>query len=118
MIAYKVLRKHNSKLYSAVILNSKYTIEYKKNRWIKPKIGKIFCFAALEDAERFIVDTDEVWEVKIEIENPIKVNYILDTYQITDTEITMFWQKNIDGTHRLPEGTILADKIKLLRRVV
>ena len=120
MKAYKVLRRlSNGELYSWVVsCFSKYGIVYEKGKWIKPKIGAIFCYKNLPSTEDITLFSNaEIWEVEIK-PSKYKLKGVIHPLD-ADDEFKKYWKSKVkDGAYCLPEGTILADKIKLIRRIL
>jgi hypothetical protein len=127
MKAYKVLSVGlNGQLYSA-INDSKFTMRYSKTKVNLPKFegSKLFCFARLEDAKRFIGGYNpkqEIWEVEVTGLKPAHVVKIVDIYESLRA-FKNFWKKNghvnnweIELTQPIT-GTYFANSIKLVRKI-
>jgi len=131
MTGYKVFKVVNKQLRSITT-----GLVYKLNTWNKAGVGKLFYFKELEYAKNFVrkyyhhhENEIEVWEV--EVVNGEKCSCILsvETKDI-GTVLERFWEANghkkvwwiytwsgFDVTSP-PYGTMVADKIKLIRRVL
>lgn len=133
---YKIVKNINGKLFSAVIYND-YQIEYQQNVWIdkKPKTGGIFIFNDITSAKRFaegfMSSTIRIYECKVR--NPRKLKVRASHHYYTGY-ITDFWdmvfafkekRQKIDwwtvhkttGYYTCPEGTYIANSIKLVKDV-
>ena len=104
---YKVVRKRS--LVSAVIEGRDKSLQYKINEWTKPVkgFGPLCVFDTIEDAEIFNYHMlDSIYECLYEESKKDAIYYINS------------WKNIIKkGLEFLPRGTVLATKVKLLRRV-
>lgn len=134
MVFYKVVKSINRGLVSARIFNGvthydtpeekKYCINYRTQRWVKPKLpnSKLFVFDSLENAKKF---TQDRWEdsprvkeyiYECEVKNPTVANRICDFYGLGS--FVKYWKGAlICGTSSAPKGTYFADAVKLTKRV-
>lgn len=115
--------------YLTSIMEKGYSITYMANRWITPRIGKIFAFISYKDAVAFIerqrlYKLTQIW--KAIGKNPSEINLICSRINIKDFwETKFFCDKYFPGlssvpskeTMRPPVGTIVVDEIKLLEKV-
>ena len=121
---YKVVRAAKGKLGSA--LSCKHSIQYKVRKWTKPKLkySKLFVFTDLKFARDFKEHqsyrtlAEELVIYECRVKEPISINYI-STYSKDDE---WFWQAMKDGrplftSSRVPIGTMVADEVKLTRKV-
>ena len=99
---YKVVKKQS--LVSAIMQGKDYTLQYKVDKWVKPlkDNGPLCIFNTIEDAKNFKWDTHTIYECLYE--RSLERNVYI---------------KNIERKHllSLPEGTVLATKVKLMRRI-
>jgi len=102
---YKVVRKRS--LVSAVIEGRDKSLQYKINEWTKPVkgFGPLCVFDTIEDAKDFKWDNDTIYECLYEKSSEHKVYFHSGQRR---EERNIFY---------LPKGTILATKVKLLRRI-
>ena len=103
---FKVVKKRS--LTSAVISGKDCALKYKVNKWVKPIEGNgpLCVFNSIEDAEDLNYHMlDSIYECLYE---ESKENTI---YIATNNEIS---NKKLEN---LPRGTVLATKVKLLRRI-
>lgn len=111
---YKVVGKNLSSLNQG--FNK---VQYARNVTSYPKIGKLFVFKNIEDAESFVVL--EYWYkiFKCEVTNPHGIKRI-SSYPSQDA---IFWKqkaqkKHIDvPTMKAPKGTYVCDSVKLIEEM-
>lgn len=115
VIAYKCLFERNDgtlESYAATV--GKAGIIYKEgivNLPVIPNSG-LFCFKTLKDAKRF--DSECIFEVEIE---PLEKE-LTEVTSLTLESISMFWADGrVVYPNPVPEGTILAKSVVLLRRI-
>lgn len=123
MIYYKVLRRNEDRLFSAIVgrLNGtvQFCLEYIPDEWISPSLGKIFVFSSLDNAIDFVNErytcSFEIWEC--EVENPNRSVYSIP--YADPHAIIKFW-KNEDGLSLkpAPEGTVFCDRVKIIKKVL
>lgn len=109
MKAYKVVFKEAGKLVSAMIMERYAALEYPPNKWVtrQQHCGPLCCFDTLENAKQFIINQRvpekyfEIWECEI----------------VKSDEERVWTTSRAEKLEALPEGTILADRLKLVRRV-
>lgn len=93
-------------------LRSKLMLLYPKGVVVYPKVGKIFAFAKLVDAEAFTWDQEEIWEAETTKARPSTV--ICGPID----KIDLFWEGGNDCiTVTPPPGTLFCDDLKLVRRI-
>jgi hypothetical protein len=121
---YKAVRTKNGILESSSIwIHEDYRIEYFVDEWVEPKLGKIFAFKTLEDLKRcaellFYKEDGTFYEAEAIIsreQNQKMVNFHLCS---SEDIIKTFWTVR-NKTFGVPvmTGTILCDKIKLIKEV-
>ena len=98
---YKVVRKRT--LLSYIINGIGDVLRYKVNKWIKPRkgCGPICIFNTIEDAKKFKRDNHTIYECLYE----------------RSPEHRVYNGNEGESIFHLPRGTILATKVKLLRRI-
>lgn len=128
MIAYKILRNEGL---SAIIFSKE--IKYPLNEWTQTTDGSLlFCFSSLEHASNFFIKqghvlrrTLSIFEVEID-EDYIIPKSVLNTWFLTRWAFTEFWKDELyrrnPSCDRIvlgdpPAGTLLAKRIKVLRKV-
>lgn len=115
MICYKVVRIERDSLLS---VNLKLPIHYRIGKWTQPKLkgSKLFVFATLENAKRFV--NSYVYEMhiyKCEAIGVSKPKYCAQLFH----DVKKFWIESLNKRELMivPHGTRWATKIKLLTRV-
>lgn len=119
---YKVLRKNSKELISARAKRDCYSeilnkVTYKVDQWVSSgNISKLFVFNNLEDAKKFHITGEEIWEC--EVKNP--VNYFPCA---SIDEIDNYW-KMLNANEEISEDnlktnipSVLADEVKLIQKV-
>ena len=100
---YKVVKKRS--LISCVIVGKNIARQYKINKWVKPTKGNgpLCVFNTIEDARNFAWDFHTIYECLYE----------------RSKERTVYVSNSSEGRSLflLPTGTILATKVKLIRRI-
>ena len=98
---YKVVKKQS--LVSAIIQGKDCALQYKVNKWIKSRkgCGPLCVFNTIENAKDFKWDNQTIYECLYEKSNEHKV-------YCGNGERSIF---------SLPQGTILATKVELIRRI-
>ena len=122
---YKVCRREGNKLYSAIIDDDGLKLEYKINTIVRPKVGKIFAFMNLTDADRFnyrYLGSAGVIGVIFSCEGEYSKEQPNVTPNPRPDLIKSFWGKRLweEPTWEFspnPDGTIFLDNIKLLEEV-
>lgn len=91
-------------------------IIYRHNKWVYPRIGKLFVFKRLSDAEMFTYEFS-CWRPKIfgcEVENPQYQSRVAMSWCIGD-----FWANNgFAMTDIAPKGTYICDAVKILGEIL
>ena len=99
---YKVVKKRS--LISCVIVGKNIARQYKVNKWVKPVKGNgpLCVFNTIENARNFKWDLHTIYECLYE--RSLERNAYI---------------KNVERKHllSLPQGTVLANKVKLIRRI-
>jgi len=121
----KVVRRTSQGLYSAVITRKTSRValtRYEPGEWTRPRIGKLFASETLIDAEKFLANARvlgrryEIWEA--EAENPQRCERcLLIPNHLYRSCLEAFWSGAISGDILAPEGTVVCDAIKLVRRI-
>ena len=119
---YKVCRREGDKLFSAIIDDNELKIEYKINAIVRPKVGKIFAFMNLADADRFnyrYLGSVGVIGVIFSCEGEYSKEQPNVTPNPRPDLIKSFWEKRLweEPTWEFspnPDGTVFLDNIKLL----
>ena len=127
---YKVVSTDSHKNLKSVMGRKKSIccLMYPLNRWVKPKIGKIFIFDTLGNANSFLLYGCKIYKCLAVGVYPIKFNKIPDPpVFLRNRIIPKFWKvkgnknrekfflfnKNAGGIEP-PTGTLLAEKVKLI----
>lgn len=116
MIAYKLCSEHEiNKFFSFNDPTGRYSVEYQIGEWTYPKLGLLFVFNTLENAERYQRDYPhnplfecEVGEV-FEPKDP--------TDDTGDWSLIDYWINGSKEYIKYIPGSYVTEKIKLLRRV-
>lgn len=112
---YKVCRivYHDNDIckYVSCVTTGIYQLEYNIGEWTKPKVGKIFVFDSLENAQDFTWQGDVIF--KCEAKNPTKAHYRC----FKNNKFESFWSGYGNSCDDVPKGTYFADEIKPLERV-
>ena len=102
----------NSILYSVLSKYSKYTIFYKTNIWIYPKIGRLFGFDTFKNAKQKYTYT--------QIYRCLAKDVTYQEYMSCsdDSDIEKFWNSK-DPSYKIPtpKGTVSFSAVKLIERV-
>ena len=139
---YKILcRARNKKLYSyrrgqddRLSVKSPSYLHYPIWGIITPKVGKLFVFNTIRDAEDFLVNSPrygkyEIWEVQAinaqEIKNFPQINLKLFSSINDPMELNSFWEQfpkmiewhSYPVDDDIPEGTSLCDALALVKRI-
>jgi len=97
----------------------RYAVEYKIGEVTVPKIGKLYCFATLDQARDFSSDYGRIWG-NLNIfkgigTNPTSMKYTANYY----SDIVIFWKNvqskksvQIMNVYLLPKGTICVDSFE------
>jgi len=111
---FKVVSSDRKGLASA--MERHYKVIYKPNEWIKAKIGKIFAFTMIEDANHFRAGLGDNYHYELwkGIGKNTEEIYLIGL-NWEDTE--QFWEGILTSTFHAPPGTVVVDKIKLLEKV-
>lgn len=99
-----------------------YKVHYSIGKWVKPKVGKLFCFDNIEEAKFLAGDKDKIFEC--EAKNPQRYCGLILCGRRDKKSIREFWNFYYaeQDTIKLPlvlasEHTVLADAIKLIKEV-
>jgi len=104
------------------IVVSAYDLTYPKNKWVKPKVGKIFCFKKYIDASNFLSYLGSPTNyhclthyimVAAEAKNVKRLERIAACSN--DQGIKVFWENNGREGTTAPEGTYTCSEIKCLQ---
>lgn len=117
---YKVVRPIDGKHFSAMNLETEWSLEYNVGQTTYPKIGSLFAFETLEDAEIWVYglwlhDYLTIWDAWANT----KRGFMIMAYNPEDYEI--FWNKFVykqtvwraGKIGETPKGTTLCDSIIL-----
>ena len=127
MKAYKIVRRiGEDRLVSGYVYDAVVRV-YRLGRWTKVgRCGPLFCFRTLKDVQSFRVDWETGREVYLcEVVRPRRIKWclVLRLHNAT-TYATMcmkFWaSRNRDRffeAMNTPDGTIVCDAIKLLKKI-
>lgn len=123
-MAYKIVT-HGLKS-GGLSINSRLSVQYKRGKWVRPKIGPSFVFKRLEDAIKglpLICGRGVIWRCRT-------INLRLGVNMVAPgglghliKEIAKFWKgEEVDLDSYNPivpvlQGTYLADKVMLTKRV-
>lgn len=132
-IVYKATRRN---LISFCSPNS-CVIQYELNKWIEPKVGKIFAFDTLENVLFFKEQYNHlhgfndfrIFEARAQDVEPMKLmsvtNYpsLSNNFKSVRNQIIEWWKKNEliqtrDNSHIPPIGTVGVSKIKLIEEIL
>jgi len=112
MQAYKIVYiNQKGDKFSLLTTDPEMMVEYLPQEWVAPRAGygPLLCFDSLENAKKFFGEVFddrfkrwEIWECEI-VKSEDKEVWNKERYELLRT---------------LPRGTILADKVKLTRRVL
>jgi len=102
---YKVVKKRS--LISCIIAGKNIARQYKLNEWVKPikDNGPLCVFNTIEDAKDFKCNNNTIYECLYEKSSEHKVYFHSGQRR---EERNIFY---------LPKGTVLATKVKLLKRI-
>lgn len=121
---YKALSVSGNRFFSVLIDTPGFCTEYKRGTWIRPRIGKVFLFKNKRVAKSFVLPNEVVFECEAS-----GVEYVSREFVKELSERDSFWQRVERGEIKLgkkydvlqcdwlPAGTVLADKIKLIKEV-
>lgn len=122
---YKLVHKKDDKFFS--YLGSpdtfKFSLEYKIGEWTYPKIGKLFIFDNLTEAQYHATSSCSIFECEC---INIKPSYlIIDTRELKDIDektLDKFWTINANIDYKKlansPYGARYCDAIKLIKEIV
>lgn len=118
MIVYKVVKPYDGHYCSAVATITGLQLLYRVGHVTKPCFGKLFAFRCLDDAEDFALRPDIEGIVftaftKGTVREPVGIM----SWGSGLTGIIAFWRGEKSYECETPEGTVLCDDIKLIRRV-
>ena len=116
---YKIVKSD----FTSIASFHKYGLEYEINKWIKPKIGKIFVFSSLLDTKYFIICNEMMCQntmiFKCDAKNLTKA--ILRVFAPTSNTVAKFWElSNFDHSEFSTlafRGTMFCDAVKLIERI-
>ncbi len=111
MKGYKLVRERGGCLYSFIMLAREVSVHYKKNKWNVPRegCGPLAVFNRLSLAREFLKeeyprDGAQIWECE---------------YEPSDLDVLHLKEKLFSLPLRFaPKGTVLATKVKLIKRVI
>jgi len=85
--------------------------KYAKNTWTKrpENCGPLAVFNNIKTAVNFLINDSR--------DGKIKIKYHIYKCYIHESKDTYLWDRDIQWHTRLPPGTVLADKVKLLEEV-
>jgi hypothetical protein len=121
-IMYKVVRKQDGKRFSINIdIPTRFRLEYRRGRLIKPVVGKIFVFGTEKEAFSFRNERNnmEVW--KVLANNPVKGEKRV--WRASKDELVSFWrgiEQVLDtGVFSViaPVGTHYCDSLWMLEKI-
>jgi hypothetical protein len=119
---FKVVAVDGQRLISSA--QRQYCIIYIPKVWIEPRIGKIFVFKSQVDARSFIRkflswgnSTIQIW--KAIGKNVTKIDFIACASHVTEFWDGRFPNKKFPEALRVvpPDGTLIADEIKMIEKV-
>lgn len=132
VVAYKVVRKKNGKLFSAAVLNDMVKTQYKVKEWTKAELGGLFVFKNELYAKSFISCTSSP-DVNFFIYKCICKERVHKLYyddrvfwcvkkEKTNEEILGFLKKRWDQTmfsecNRYPPGSLAFKQVKLVEKI-
>lgn len=120
---YKVVSVQHGILTSATLTDrNEYSIIYKIGKWTYPKIGKIFCFDNLENADNFLSTSyhRQIWRAEAINTNkregciPAHVYQFSSFWDYPEQFIKIHYPSEMFIT---PEGTLTSEAIKLVEKV-
>ena len=122
MKAYKIVKINNAnERLSLFIKDPKMIIKYKLQEWVTPRkgFGPLCCFDSLESIKKFIDSLGNVKEFFDEIFDNHSKRWEVWECEIELSELKKVWRRHSEFyLEDLPKGTVLADRVKLLRRVL
>lgn len=109
---FKIVTNELDALFSAIVHLEIGSVEYKPNEWIHPNqgCGPLAVFNTMENLMKFVsffyglIEPSEIWECEYEPSEKKRM-YMNDKYE---RYLTL---------GNAPEGTVLADKVKLTKKV-
>ena len=119
---YKVVRKRESNYCSCRLgCDPKWAVEYKVGEFVSPKIGKVFIFDSLANAQAFRSGQNELI-FEVEAEGVSKEGVFVDTISgFNGVNWVDMWEEFrltkisfIDNDKAFPDGTLFADSVKLI----
>jgi len=85
-------------------------LRYPVGKFVKPMVGKIFCFSKKQYATKFVGRKIVRWSIHKAIAiNPISI----DTQAIHEDQIVRFWSGKTYGW-LTPDGTMVCDALKCI----
>jgi len=107
---------------NSYVITGFYKVHYSIGKWVKPKVGKLFCFDNIEEAKFLAGDKDKIFEC--EAKNPQRYCGLILCGSRDKKSIREFWSFYCEeqDTMKLPllfasEHTVLADAVKLIKEV-
>jgi len=109
-IVWKILR-WDTRTSAGLKIDSPFILQYPVDQFIKPKVGKIFCFKKYKDAEKFSEESKmRVWSIhKAVAINPEPIH----TIAFDEGNIKKFWDGVASG-YCAPKGSYICDELKCL----
>jgi len=120
---WKVLRKE---LRTSVSNLDSLSLYYPVNEFIKPKVGKIFCFKDEKDAKNFQNYDRKYWSVHESLAiNPKPTDKMASLWtpswwenklaaRNNDRTVKIFWNKHLKYSDITPKGSYICDELKCL----
>ncbi len=116
MIVYKVVKVVNGELVSCITTDDQLKTVYKQSGWTYPKFkgSRLFVFDTLDNARRFCDLNEQVWECKID--KSFKCIYSLYKLKYWKAKIARKAYANLASECTIG-GALMADRVKMIRRV-
>jgi hypothetical protein len=118
---FKVISRLEGKLYSYLLGG----IEYRLHSWTVPKVGYLFVFDTLANAERFYRLNDDVAVLNLyeaeadKIYPPVRNDLVLGMEEFwKDYHAHQHIFKQGDYNHNYPKGTLWTNKLMLTSKVL
>lgn len=117
---WKIVRSFQSNLLSAITMNLDVRVEYFKNKWVVPRknCGPLCVFSDYGNALKFVSFFEDDYENKVKNGEYLYWRIFKCEYFLSKENIVCFMCNNgygqIEYLDRLPVGTALADKVKII----
>lgn len=109
VVVWKVLN-YRTRASVGLSSTSPFLLKYPVGKFVKAKIGKIFCFAKKYNAMQFIGKKSVHWSIHKAIAiNPVSI----DMQAAHEDQIEKFWKGRVYGWVT-PQGTLVCDALKCL----